>query len=324
MPWRTEPEIALERQIVLEERRQIKPDVDIGIYPFRDKHGPIKLNRADLEWLLATHESTNVRGSVVGDDSQQRIRHGLCIQGADLSDQNLANLPLSNLQAGLDLHEWMQTTRIEDELAGCHFERAVLTDTDLQGACLTAAHFEDAVLKRTRLQRSILAGAHLDGARLDEAHLELSSLNRAHLTGTYLTNAYLAGCDLRSAFFTSETTLRQALLSDADHGSVAVADVRWRDVNLAVVRWRKPRTTWQRFPILGDEHVRRLTYPGENSLAHQYGAAVRANRQIAVVLRAQGLNEEADHFSYRAHIVQRRVYLRRFQLPRLVLSPVRS
>jgi hypothetical protein len=35
---------------------------------------------------------------------------------------------------------------------------------------------------------------------------------------------------------------------------------------------------------------------------------VRANRQLAVVLRDQGLNEEADHFAYRAQLLQRKVW----------------
>ena len=38
--------------------------------------------------------------------------------------------------------------------------------------------------------------------------------------------------------------------------------------------------------------------------------ALRANRQLAVVLRAQGLNEDADRFAYRAHLIQRRMMLR--------------
>ena len=35
--------------------------------------------------------------------------------------------------------------------------------------------------------------------------------------------------------------------------------------------------------------------------------AVRANRQLAVALRSQGLNEQADRFAYRAQFLQRRV-----------------
>src|SRR5947208_16384588 len=34
--WRTEPEIDVERQKYLEERRSINPDIEQGIYPFRE------------------------------------------------------------------------------------------------------------------------------------------------------------------------------------------------------------------------------------------------------------------------------------------------
>ena len=56
--WRTEPEIDVERQKYLAERRSITPDIEQGIYSFKG----IKLTRADIEWLLATHE--NGRGSI--------------------------------------------------------------------------------------------------------------------------------------------------------------------------------------------------------------------------------------------------------------------
>ena len=54
-PWRTEPEINLERQYYLAERRSITPDIEQGIYPFKNIDS--KLSRADVEWLLATHEN---------------------------------------------------------------------------------------------------------------------------------------------------------------------------------------------------------------------------------------------------------------------------
>src|SRR5437660_140687 len=77
-PWRTEPEIDGDRQKYLTERRAIVPDIEQGIYPFRD----IKLSRTDVEWLLATHE--NGRGPVDWNDRHQRDREGLDMRGADL------------------------------------------------------------------------------------------------------------------------------------------------------------------------------------------------------------------------------------------------
>src|SRR6266480_1733328 len=52
-PWRTEPEVDEERQKYLAERRDITPDIEKGIYPFKG----IKLSRADVEWLLAVCSS---------------------------------------------------------------------------------------------------------------------------------------------------------------------------------------------------------------------------------------------------------------------------
>src|SRR5260370_34763989 len=42
----------------------------------------------------------------------------------------------------------------------------------------------------------------------------------------------------------------------------------------------------------------------------RFRVAVRANRQLAAVLRAQGVNEAADRFAYRAQVLQRRVLRR--------------
>jgi hypothetical protein len=73
--WRTEPEIDVERQKYLTERRSIHPDIEKGIYPFRD----IQLTRADVEWLLATHE--NGRGPIYWSEVNQRDRWGLDLRG---------------------------------------------------------------------------------------------------------------------------------------------------------------------------------------------------------------------------------------------------
>src|SRR5947209_8109603 len=91
-PWRTEPEIDEERQKLLTERRSILPDIKQGIYPFKD----IKLSRADVEWLLTTHE--NGSGPVDWSDVNQRKREGLDLRGADLSKADLSYLPLACIQ----------------------------------------------------------------------------------------------------------------------------------------------------------------------------------------------------------------------------------
>jgi hypothetical protein len=89
-PWLTEPEIDEERQEYLAERRSINPDIEQGIYPFKD----IKLSRADIEWLLSTHE--NGRGPIDWRDESQRTHTGLDLRGGDLCRVNLNYLPLKN------------------------------------------------------------------------------------------------------------------------------------------------------------------------------------------------------------------------------------
>ena len=97
-PWRTEPEIGLERQTYLTERLGIKPDIKQGIYPFKG----ISLRRADVEWLLAMHD--NGRGPVVWDEEKDKPEHerrtGLDLRGAELREVNLSRLPLAQMRSG--------------------------------------------------------------------------------------------------------------------------------------------------------------------------------------------------------------------------------
>ncbi len=98
-PWRTEPEIDGERQEYLDRRRAIVKNIEQGIYPFRG----IKLNRADVEWLLTTHD--NGRGPVDWSDESQRMRKGLDLRGANLSSLDLRGLPLACMIGGLSRSE---------------------------------------------------------------------------------------------------------------------------------------------------------------------------------------------------------------------------
>jgi hypothetical protein len=52
----------------------------------------VKLSRADVEWLLATHE--NGRGPVDWSDERQRKREGLDLGGANLCHTDLSHVPL--------------------------------------------------------------------------------------------------------------------------------------------------------------------------------------------------------------------------------------
>jgi uncharacterized protein YjbI with pentapeptide repeats len=161
-PWRTEPEIDMNRQEELPQRRAIVPNIEKGIYPFKD----MKLNRADVEWLLATHESG--RGPVDCKDENQRERIGLDVRGANLQEVELSNLPLTRLRAGLNENEWHKASARQIRVASVSF----------QGANLSGTHLEEANLGRVHLEGSDLFKAHLDGADLRSAFFDATSTLR--------------------------------------------------------------------------------------------------------------------------------------------------
>lgn len=363
--WRTEPEISDGRRRDLAQARDIRPDIARGIYPF----AAMRLTRADVEWLLASHD--NGRGPIDWSDPAQRERDGLDLRGADLHDVDLSGLPLARLRGGLPEDAWRNVAVDPLAAARLHLERATLTSAHLEGAMLEGAHLEEAKLGGARLEEANLGFAHLEGAYLPEAHLEGASLvgasliganlNDAHLEGAALRHAVLSGAELfathlegaklrdatlagkqpsepdlarlrrwRSdfpdtlpgaflggAFLDPATALDEAILGDLTGESVSLADLRWGGVNLAVVDWVPVR-------VLGDEaeawraaqHYEKAKEDAarlpelRRELLEAFRVAVRANRQLAVALRDQGLSEEADRYSYRAQKLNREVLWR--------------
>ncbi len=334
-PWRTEPEIDTDRQKYLAERRNTTPDIEKGIYPF----GGIKLNRADVEWLLITHE--NGRGPVDWKDESQRKRQGLDLRGADLRQVDLRKLPLARLRGGLDDEEWFIVTdqpnakevnpliRIDPTeeqfyMASIHLEGAILREAHLEEAILTRAHLEKAILIKAKLESAALYKAHfqeadLDGAQLTKASLQEALLHKATLRRTQLQGAdlrfaelqgailyatQLQGAILKSAYLDTATSLGWVILSNEEYGTASVGDIRWNGVDLAMINWDSVK-------ILGDErHAHKKTGKEREQQRLNYLSAVRANRQLAVALQSQGLNEDASRFAYRAQKLQR-IILRR-------------
>jgi len=127
-PWRTESEIDSVRQTFLTERLAIKPDIEQGIYPFKD----MKLARADVEWLLANHEKG--QGPVDWSDEHQQERLGLDLRGADLRQVNLQRLPLIRMRGGLHSYEWFEASEAQRNMAAIHLEGADLRWARLEGA----------------------------------------------------------------------------------------------------------------------------------------------------------------------------------------------
>jgi len=317
-PWRTEPEIDIERQKYLEERRATTADIKQGIYPFKD----IKLSRSDIEWLLATHE--NGLGPVDWSDESQREREGLDLRGADLRKANLSDLPLACTCWGLIWRRPSNETDEQREMAGVHLEGADFHNTSLEKSCLRGADLKKANLSRARLAQAdlsratlvdatlreadmrdvILISAHLERTRLTDAYLGQADLRGTHLEGAILHRANLEEADLRKAFFDSATSLDGIILMRGRDRCASLAGVHWGDVDLSLVNWKSIK-------VLGDEQKAHQPKTPDGEVkqrswrVNEYRAAVRANRQLAIMLRDQGLGGEADYFAYRARVLYR-------------------
>lgn len=312
-PWRTEPEIDLKRQNELSARRSLVLDVEKGVYPFKG----MKLSRADVEWLLAIHE--NGRGPVSWSDSNQRKREGLHLGGADLRGIDLSNLPLACLQG--EVSSESKGKGLFQVLDGVDLERASLAHAHLEnanliGANLKKAYFFDAHLEGAKLLLAQLDGAHFSDAHLEEANLWNASLRGADFSNAHLENAKLVGTNLeRTNFYRAhleEADLAAAVLSDEKQVGPQLADVYWDRANLAVVEWSQVK-------ILGEEWAAYQKHdpdgtPDEllrgtrNARLNRYERAVRANRQLSIVLQAQGLNEDSARFAYRAQVLQKTAF----------------
>ncbi len=227
----------------------------------------MKLERADVEWLLATHE--HGRGPVNWSDEAERGREGLDVRGADLCQVDLHALPLTRLCGHLTFNEGLRVTEERSTIPIVH-----------------------------------VVIAKPIGAKLERADFMRDNPNIIRVDN--ISSAKLEGANLRNV-----------ILADKRRIGPRLADVQWGGTNLAVVDWLQ-------VTILGDEYEARQKKPlwkkGKKkyrdawkyraSFLDVFRTAVRANRQLAVALQTQGLNEEAARFAYRAQRLQR-VVLRR-------------
>ena len=252
--WRTEPEINVSRQKYLDKRRAITPDIKRGIYPFKG----IKLNRADIEWLLVIHE--NGLGPVDLSDGQQHEYKGLDLRGADLRGADLHGLPLARIRGGLTEEEWFNATPRQCDLAAVHLEGANLSEASLEGAKLCRAHLAKANLSR----------ASLEGADLFSANLKEASFYKTHLVGANLRGANLEGAKI------SQEELQGA---KADETLTEVVDAERSIVPRRPIKLKVPGWT--------SDGLKLLLVPLFLSLIGIYISAYLSNSFAAVTLRVQ-------------------------------------
>jgi uncharacterized protein YjbI with pentapeptide repeats len=219
----------------------------------------------------------------------------LHLEGADLS---YADLRSAYLRGGFLAGASLVGAHLDGaHLREAHLEGVILRAASLELAWLGKAHLEDANLRYASLAGAYLTEAHLEGADLTEAHLEDAHLSGTSLAGANLAKAHLEGADLRSVWLDGTTVLNEAILDT----TTSLGDIQWGGVGAVNLT----QVLWERVRALGDE-----CGVGMRASAGAHEAVVRAYRQVAAQLRAQGMNEVADRFLLRAQIRQRRVLFR--------------
>jgi uncharacterized protein YjbI with pentapeptide repeats len=271
-----------------------------------ERKGPfdhVMLTGADAYWLAEQS----------GRDTVGKVPN-LHLEGAYLSLAHLEGVNLGGAQ--MDSIN-LSGARLEGAyLDSAHLERANLSRAHLEHANLSRAHLERANVRGAHLEGANLGGAHLEGARLDEARLDQADLTGAHLDYAVLYRAHLEHAVLVGTWFDKATRLNNAILT-----GVSLDQVSFDNTNLTVVDWSLVET-------LGDEHTARMPKDKDEkrkdrkTRLNEYKRTVRANRLLAVALRSQGMNEDADRFAYRAQLLQQQVLWRQRKLGGYVFSRV--
>jgi hypothetical protein len=185
---------------------------------------------------------------------------------------------------------------------GADFDPPLLTKLHLEGFELSdAGNLSGASLTFANLTGADLSGADLSGANLDSAMLTAANLAGATLDGKTLLHSANLGAPRRPLWPSHNSMYTSAALGDIHWGGVGTVDLTSAE--------------WGPVERLGDEQG-----VGWRARAWEHEAVVRAYRQLAAQLRAQGMSEVADRFAYRAQIRQRSVLLRRFRLPQYLGS----
>jgi uncharacterized protein YjbI with pentapeptide repeats len=229
-PWRTEKVITDKRQKQLDKRRTtVKPNVEKGKYPFKG----MKLRRADIEWLLATHTHQGIYGPVDWSDENQREHEGLDLRGADLRGIDLQGLPLARLLGGLNSDEWFWYGHAEAEKerqplleAGIHLEGANLSRAHVEGASLIGAYLTGTTFMKADLENTGFMSANAAKADFRASHLEHSDFCYA-----FLEEAYFGWAHLQKAVF------MEAYLNRADFSVAHIEEADFCGATMELVNF---------------------------------------------------------------------------------------
>lgn len=278
-----------------------------------DRRGPFDgevLNGAEVFWLAVQATRSRIRETEA--EIEQFLRD-LSTSGSikpfRLSELHLEGASLE--KARLERANLLQAHLNGANLVRAHLEDAYLQWAHLQGVDLRGGHLRGSNLVDANLQGAVVAGAGLQQANFYKADLRKGDFAEANLCGSSLMEADLRGANLSHAIFDIEANLADAKLGNRENGFAAVTDTAWNGVILTSVDWSGLfRKHWWS-PLSGgklgdDQRDPRTT--------------ARAHRQLALALRAQGLNAEAAELDYRAHIRARRNLWRKGQFSAYLAS----
>jgi uncharacterized protein YjbI with pentapeptide repeats len=302
-----------------------------------------QLQGAQLSWVTldeAVLVETHLEGADLGKASlKQAILAGTHLEGVDLTKAHLEGSTL--LEAYLE-GAMLQGAYLEEaSLFVAHLEGARLAGAHLEGTSLLDIHFEGKALGGDELKhlrawmphfQEVLPAADLRGVylnsrtQLDRIHVGDDQYGYIALADVHWGDVNLTVVDWAYLKRLGDETIARPLnveeeeeegAQPGERGLPPRAEravdmlLRAQEVSDAVVSYvtRSPSLANKiRERITREERTQRETQ--QQLELERFRVAVRANRQLAVVLRAQGLNEAADRFAYRAHVLQRRVLWR--------------
>lgn len=291
-----------------------------GIYPGErpPQFACAPLQRPDIEWLLSVREGAKPILAAGGTFAADCDLSRLDLQGAVL---HWARLPTTGLVRGANLMD------------------AHLFSAQLQDAYLSGVRLDGADLSLGQLQKARLVGCQFRGASLSGADLGGAKLWRCHLEQVDLRGANLVGADLTEAQFDNQTDLGDVrFFTSSGRGGPSVVDVHWNEVQITKIAdlevgkqlgddpcpdwplrpvawvtlllsrsWKSLRSLWGGGSV---EATTVLTPQIEMgpwlSDAQRLRLAVRAYRQLAVLLKIQGIAGPARRFEYRANRLERK------------------
>ena len=300
-----------------------------------------QLQGAQLSWVTldeAVLVEAHLEGADLGKASlKQAILAGAHLEGVDLTKAHLEGATL--LEAYLE-GAVLQGASLEGaNLYEAHFEGARLAGAHLEGAYLLGTHFEGKAIGGDELKRlrawmphfpEVLPAADLRGiflnnrTNLDDIHAGNDQYGYIALANVHWGDVNLTVVDWAYLKRLGDETIARPLYMEVEEGAQlgerglpARAEravdmlLRAQEVSDVVVSYvtRSPSLTKKVLErMVREERMQQETQ--QHLELERFRAAVRANRQLAVVLRTQGLNEAADRFAYRAHVLQKRVLWR--------------